>query len=208
MNLPEGSRILAIGQTPVQNYGDMQRALVEAISSADAGQQPVSVDVKYQVNITGQPVYTRSITIDAPWRERIVQAGWTMPNNSLPFAMLRQPVIAENAWAAAKLGVKKTHIFMMQTYLTLVRLIQQTVPFSSMTGPAGIVHAGTRIARESGWAYVVFFFGIISVNLVVINLLPIPIADGGCCCFWPSKKSREARFTLRFSPGPPTLVWL
>jgi regulator of sigma E protease len=45
-------------------------------------------------------------------------------------------------------------------------------------GPVGIVDIGTQVA-DRGVTYLVFFLGIISVNLAVINFLPIPIVDGG-----------------------------
>ncbi len=203
LNLPEGSRILAINNTPVQTFGQMQRLLTHTLTQQPAGDadkpSPLTIQVTYQLNIAGQPEFTRTVSIDAPWQKQLAQAGWTMPQVALPFATLRLPVVADTPWDAAVLGVKKTHVFMMQTYLTLVRLFQQTVPVSGLHGPVGIVHAGTMIARDSGWPYVLFFFGIISVNLVVINLLPIPIADGGLLVFLAIEK-------IKGSPVHPAIL--
>lgn len=47
-----------------------------------------------------------------------------------------------------------------------------------LRGPVGIVHAGTTVA-DRGLMYVVFFLAMISVNLAVLNFLPLPIVDGG-----------------------------
>ncbi len=203
LNLPEGSRILAINNTPVATFGQMQRYLTHALAqhtqTADATTSPMTAEVRYQLNIAGQPEFTRTVSIDSPWQKSLAQAGWSMPMVSLPFATLRLPVKADTPWDAAVLGVHKTHVFMMQTYLTLVRLFQQTVPVSGLHGPVGIVHAGTMIARDSGWPYVLFFFGIISVNLVVINLLPIPIADGGLLVFLAIEK-------IKGSPVHPAIL--
>jgi len=42
----------------------------------------------------------------------------------------------------------------------------------------GIVHLGTQVA-ERGIEYMIYFIGLISINLAVINFLPLPIVDGG-----------------------------
>jgi regulator of sigma E protease len=49
-------------------------------------------------------------------------------------------------------------------------------------GPVGIVHIGTKVA-DRGFTYLIFFLAIISVNLAVLNFLPLPIVDGGMFLF-------------------------
>ena len=66
--------------------------------------------------------------------------------------------------------------------LSLWWLICGSVPASSMSGPVAIVsHIGT--AAQEGWRTVLNFAGFISVNLGVMNLLPIPALDGGRIVF-------------------------
>ena len=48
----------------------------------------------------------------------------------------------------------------------------------NVTGPIGIVGAVGE-ASENGWGYVLMLAGFISVNLAIINLIPIPALDGG-----------------------------
>ena len=72
---------------------------------------------------------------------------------------------------------------MIQTYLTIARAFQGTVPVKEFRGPVGIVHIGTRITQQGGIPSLLFFHGLISVNLVVINFMPIPITDGGLMVF-------------------------
>ncbi|MCA9289417.1 MAG: site-2 protease family protein, partial [Phycisphaerales bacterium] len=67
---------------------------------------------------------------------------------------------------------------MMSTYLTLLRLFQGTVRVEHLKGPVGITHMGTIIA-DRGPIWLMFFFALVSVNLAVINFLPLPIVDGG-----------------------------
>ena len=50
--------------------------------------------------------------------------------------------------------------------------------FSTVAGPVGIVgHVGD--AAQQGFIQLLFFTALISINLAVINLLPIPALDGG-----------------------------
>ena len=58
------------------------------------------------------------------------------------------------------------------------RAFQGTVKVEQLKGPVGIAHLGTIIAAR-GYIWLLFFLGLVSVNLAVINFLPVPIADGG-----------------------------
>jgi regulator of sigma E protease len=75
-------------------------------------------------------------------------------------------------------GVRETKLTVQRTYLNLLRLIQGSVKVEHLRGPVGIAHTGTILA-ERGLLWVLFFMGLISVNLAVINFLPLPIVDGG-----------------------------
>ncbi|HAU30150.1 TPA: hypothetical protein DCW54_00715 [Candidatus Dependentiae bacterium] len=49
---------------------------------------------------------------------------------------------------------------------------------SAFSGPVGIIQTTTKAAQE-GALYFLFFVAIISINLAIFNLLPLPILDGG-----------------------------
>ena len=51
------------------------------------------------------------------------------------------------------------------------------------------MHLGTRVA-DRGIMYLVFFLAMISVNLAVLNFLPLPIVDGGLFLFLIYEKFR------------------
>jgi regulator of sigma E protease len=66
--------------------------------------------------------------------------------------------------------------------LSFVKIIQRTLPAETLGGPIRIA----EVAGEFAAAGMVSFFSlmaIISVNLGVLNLLPIPILDGGHILF-------------------------
>lgn len=49
----------------------------------------------------------------------------------------------------------------------------------TFAGPIGIAKAAGKAANESGWYGVITMLGFLSLNLGVVNLLPIPVLDGG-----------------------------
>lgn len=64
----------------------------------------------------------------------------------------------------------------------LQKLITGEVPAKELGGVISIVKI-TSDAANAGWAAVLFFAALISVNLGVLNLLPIPALDGGHIMF-------------------------
>jgi len=62
------------------------------------------------------------------------------------------------------------------------KLLFGEVPASEMGGVISIVKL-TSDATDAGWMSVFFFAALISVNLGVLNLLPIPALDGGHIMF-------------------------
>jgi len=56
---------------------------------------------------------------------------------------------------------------------------QRAVKDAGLSGPVGIVSLIAQIVREAGFAGLVSVLAVISLNLGVFNLLPIPLLDGG-----------------------------
>ncbi len=61
-------------------------------------------------------------------------------------------------------------------------LIVGQVP-KDVSGPIGMYEATSSIKKNQGMLAVVHFFGIVSVNLAVVNVLPFPALDGGRIIF-------------------------
>ena len=57
-------------------------------------------------------------------------------------------------------------------------LIQHRVSPKSLSGPIGIAQMSSQAAEEGPWTYFLFM-AFVSLQLAIINLLPIPILDGG-----------------------------
>jgi len=107
--------------------------------------------------------------------------------SNLSLKPLLNPSIFEPLWItrktsnpleAIKMGIEETISLIYMTYLTIDRLVGGTMGVDQLHGPVGVVHLGSRLTSR-GVAFMLFFLGIISVNLAVINFLPLPIVDGG-----------------------------
>ena len=176
MNLIPGSRIDSINNQTVSDWSQIQSALQQATQSED-NETTQTVTIAFALNVVDSPIETVGVGIPPEVAEQITQASWAGPND-ISFMTLMSELIEPNPIAATALGLEKTGQFMVQTYMTLVRLFQGTVAARNLMGPVGIVHHGT-IFTQRGWGYFLFFLGLISVNLAVLNFLPIPIVDGG-----------------------------
>jgi regulator of sigma E protease len=68
------------------------------------------------------------------------------------------------------------------TVLGIIKIIERVVPATELGGPIRIAEiAGQQM--EAGWINLVYFMGLLSVNLGILNLLPIPVLDGGHLMF-------------------------
>ena len=61
-------------------------------------------------------------------------------------------------------------------------LVTGHVP-KDVSGPVGMYEATSSIKNNQGLLAVIHFFGIVSVNLAVVNILPFPALDGGRIVF-------------------------
>ena len=62
---------------------------------------------------------------------------------------------------------------------SLGMLIGGEASFSDMSGPVGVVDAMNTQAQSGGFMALLYLAGFISVNIGIMNLMPIPALDGG-----------------------------
>lgn len=84
--------------------------------------------------------------------------------------------------AVAK-AVEKTGQIVALTFNMLKKLIFGDVGLNNLSGPISIAK-GAGATAEYGLVYFLGFLALISVNLGIINLLPLPILDGGHLLFY------------------------
>lgn len=83
---------------------------------------------------------------------------------------------------AVKNACLQTWMYIDLTVTGFVKIIQQVVPASEIGGPILIAQiAGEQM--KAGWLNLIYFMSLLSVNLGILNLLPIPVLDGGHLVF-------------------------
>ena len=97
----------------------------------------------------------------------------------VPFQYLQRLYKASGPADAISIGYKKTVMLIIQTYVTVRRLIEGLVSTKELSGPVGIIAISYRIASEQPLIYYVYFLGLISALIAVFNSLPILPFDGG-----------------------------
>ncbi|MDE2059312.1 MAG: RIP metalloprotease RseP [candidate division NC10 bacterium] len=83
-----------------------------------------------------------------------------------------------NPVAALAKALYKTYDLSRLILLTFVKLIQGVVPAKTIGGPLLVAQMAGQQARQ-GILNLMFFTALLSINLGILNLLPIPILDGG-----------------------------
>jgi regulator of sigma E protease len=78
----------------------------------------------------------------------------------------------------------------------LLRLVQGRVPLSSVSGPITMYDIAGQAAAQ-GTTNFVWAMAVISVNVGLINLLPIPVLDGGHLLFFLFEAARRRPLPLR-----------
>jgi regulator of sigma E protease len=176
-----GTRILAINNTPVANFAELRTTLMHAIRPVlAAGGASIELTMRLAEPFGQAGVRER----DATWRldrdamQRFSALGWTSRLDAGAFELKQTLLQASSPVESIGMGLSETRRVMVMTYLTFARLFEGTVKVEHLKGPVGIAHLGTRIA-ERGTIWLLFFLALVSVNLAVINFLPLPIVDGG-----------------------------
>lgn len=83
---------------------------------------------------------------------------------------------------ALEAGFIQTWNLIYLTIMGIVKIIERVIPASELGGPIRIAElAGQQM--EAGWMNLLYFMGLLSVNLGILNLLPIPVLDGGHLAF-------------------------
>lgn len=178
-----GMRVAQVDQIPVSNFAELRAALREVTRPAYAANTAATVQLTLELPIQdpalgARPVQTVEWRLAADDLHTLHDLGWTSPIWAGIFDLEEFTLRADGPIEAVQMGIAETHRVMMMTYVTFARLFQGTVKVEHLKGPVGIAHMGTRIA-ERGFIWLLFFMALISVNLAVINFLPLPIVDGG-----------------------------
>jgi regulator of sigma E protease len=163
-----GDRVLAIAGQPVAVWGDLVRIVREApgrsleLEYERAGRRATVAVVPSEALENGKPVGRIGVAVqdDPAQRARLMT---TVRYN--PIAALGKAAMQTWETAAFSLGI-------------LGKMITGDVSWRNLSGPVTIADYAGQSAQMGLSAYVKFL-ALISISLGVLNLLPIPILDGG-----------------------------
>jgi len=179
--LREGDVIRAVDGQPVQ-YWDQ---LVDFLRSSGGKTLQLSVDRK------GQPI-TLSVTPKqgvADGSEKNYQIGIQRA-----FSLTYTRVSPVEAFKSATL---ETASLVVQTVDVVGKLLSGRVSVKQLQSVVGISRSAGQ-AVSHGLFFIISFMALISVNLGVLNLLPIPILDGGHILLLTLEGIRRRDFSLAF----------
>lgn len=89
----------------------------------------------------------------------------------------------KNPWQASITAISKTWELSKLTVVAVVKMFEGVISPRTLGGPIFIAQVAGEQVRE-GIIPFIFFMAILSINLGVINLFPIPVLDGGHIFFY------------------------
>jgi regulator of sigma E protease len=165
-----GDRVVGIEGQTIHTWSQMT-GLVK-----DNPQKPLRVDVLRN----GQRV---SLTV-TPAAEKITANGQTIEIGKIGISGPGRSLIrSDTPLAAVYNGLEATWGWTELTAIGLYKMVVGDISSKNIGGPLTIANISGEAASQ-GTSSVVFLIAILSINLGVLNLLPIPILDGGHLLFF------------------------
>lgn len=163
--------ITAINNKAIVHWDDVAGAI-----SASKG-QPISLTVKrgnqdVSFTITPEPRISKNLFGEKvnSFAIGVASAGEIVTEHYNPFqAVIKGSV---QTWKVIEL-----------TFMSLVKMAQRVVPLDTIGGPIMIVKMAGEQASAGGSNFLAFM-ALLSINLGVLNLLPVPVLDGGHLIFY------------------------
>jgi regulator of sigma E protease len=107
----------------------------------------------------------------------------------------RRPLRAGDLLTGGRFAVVTSWRMSGQVFGFLKKLVTFRARSAEVSGPIGIIRAGSRAAK-SGWQEFLFMCAAISLQLGLLNALPIPALDGGHMALLTYEKLRRRDLTI------------
>lgn len=178
-------------------------SLTQGLPLQKAGMQVGSVITSIDGVAIADGAALQTYTEEHPWSDVSVNVGYEY--EGVPYEITVRPVIYENiqtkfytnlyreevnALGVVKYGVAEMRYWIVTTLDSLQMLVKGRFGVSDLSGPVGIVDSISDtydVAKEEGatsvWLTMINWIILLSANLGVMNLLPLPALDGGRLVF-------------------------
>jgi regulator of sigma E protease len=179
-----GDRIVGItvpgmGDQPITNFEDIQR-----IVSVRAGQ---ALTLHVRRGATTADLVATPDTRDGADGQKLGVLG--IRSSSAEYHAMSLP-------AAIVQGLAQTWSVSVQTLAGVWTMITARGSAADLGGPLRIAQMSGQVA-QLGFASLVSFIGVLSINLALINLFPIPVLDGGHLLFYLAEAVRGRPLPVR-----------
>jgi regulator of sigma E protease len=167
--LQKGDRIVGVGDQPIEKWEDLSRRIRESQG------KPLHLRVmrdNREIEITVSPARSETRNVFGEKQE-----VWFIGIASEPAIERGNPLLAVGQ------AFYKTGEYSVVTLLALFKMVTGDLSPKNLGGPLLIAQMAGQQARE-GLASFFFFVAMLSINLGVLNLLPIPVLDGGHLFFF------------------------
>ncbi|MBS1177086.1 MAG: hypothetical protein H6R06_1498 [Proteobacteria bacterium] len=165
--LRAGDRVLNVDGQPVADAQVLRERIRQAVR--DGAAQPM----RWQVDREGR-------LVDVEVLPRVLDDNGTRIGRVDAF--IGQPVemvtVQRGLWEGLQLGVERTWELSALTIRMLGRMLIGEASLRNLSGPLTIADYAGQSAQQ-GIGYYLGFLALVSVSLGVLNLLPLPMLDGG-----------------------------
>lgn len=185
--LQPGDEIMAVNGTPFSNWRMMNRQIENEINQKIAkakenGDEVSKLRPEFEITYARGGVEGKTTLIPTVRQLEVedyyrVVVGWS----HIPDMVLPEDVafpLGERFVYSIGYAFERTGEFIKMTAMGFVRMAQGRMSLSNVGGPILIGELAAQAGR-AGWDKFLEMMAIISINLGIINLLPIPILDGG-----------------------------
>lgn len=169
--LQAGDRIVKVEGQPLTTW------MTFVTLVRDNPSRPLSIEIERQ----GSPLSLTLIPDTKPGNEKAEGFAGVVPTIT-PLPDEYKTVRQYGPFAAIGEATEKTWQLMKLTVTMLGKLITGDVKLNNLSGPISIAQ-GAGMSADYGLVYYLMFLALISVNLGIINLFPLPVLDGGHLLF-------------------------
>jgi regulator of sigma E protease len=165
----------------------IERATNGTTAHAHSAAAPIERKVAQgPTGITIGPAYGATVPISP--EERAKLQAKALPGETIPLTRLVpfSETQWEKPWDALPDGALKSWESLILARNEIISRIKGGVGGDKgfqLTGPVGIAQLTGEVVKEAGWKSLLDFAALISMNLAVLNILPLPMLDGGRVVF-------------------------
>ncbi|QDG49886.1 RIP metalloprotease RseP [Persicimonas caeni] len=188
--LQTGDKLVALDGREHSNWSLLNRKITNDVNEKivelqEEGVEDIEVEPEYElsyerdgetVTTTLAPEVTKFKGQGNQERYR-VYIGWGHISERVAAPEVAFPFFPRMAYAA-EVSVEQTWEFCEMIVMGFVRMAQGRVSLDNLGGPIMIGELAAE-AGKAGWQPFLQMMALISINLGIINLLPIPVLDGG-----------------------------